>query len=80
MAQEELNIDIATIKGNRLLNRTIVITGWVSLGIAMAKKIIIEGARMIIFGRNEITLQDAVKELGSSCKYIVYAICHKRCG
>ena len=49
----------------RLNNKTAVITGGTTgIGFATAKLFIREGARVIITGRNEARLQNAVKELG----------------
>jgi len=50
---------------NRLLNKTAVITGGNSgIGLATAKEFISEGARVIITGRNQASLDKAVAELG----------------
>jgi NAD(P)-dependent dehydrogenase (short-subunit alcohol dehydrogenase family) len=51
----------------RLNNKTSVITGGTSgIGFATAKIFIQEGARVIITGRNEARLQNAVNELGEN--------------
>ena len=59
---------------NRLRGKNIVITGGArGLGLAMAKKFISEGAKVLISGRNEETLKKVSEEIG--CKYIVYDVC-----
>ena len=51
----------------RLNNKTAVITGGTTgIGFATAKQFIEEGARVIITGRNEARLQDAVDKLGQN--------------
>ena len=51
----------------RLSNKTAVITGGTTgIGFATAKLFIQEGARVIITGRNEVRLQNAVNELGEN--------------
>ena len=51
----------------RLSNKTAVITGGTTgIGFATAKLFIQEGARVIITGRNEARLQNAVNELGEN--------------
>ena len=51
----------------RLNNKTAVITGGTTgIGFTTAKLFIQEGARVIITGRNEVRLQDAVSELGEN--------------
>lgn len=50
----------------RLQNKTAVITGGTTgIGFATAKQFIAEGARVIITGRNEERLAEAVQELGA---------------
>jgi NAD(P)-dependent dehydrogenase (short-subunit alcohol dehydrogenase family) len=50
---------------NKLQNKTAVITGGNSgIGLATAKEFINEGARVIIMGRDQRTLDAALKELG----------------
>ncbi|MCJ8280765.1 MAG: SDR family NAD(P)-dependent oxidoreductase [Rivularia sp. ALOHA_DT_140] len=49
----------------RLTNKTAVITGGTTgIGFATAKQFIEEGARVIITGRNEERLREAVEKLG----------------
>lgn len=50
---------------NKLSNKTAVITGGNSgIGLASAKEFIHEGARVLIMGRDQKTLDSALKELG----------------
>jgi len=54
-------------------DRKIVITGGGrGLGFYMAKKFLAEGSKVLIAGRNESTLKNAVRELGKNCFYITY--------
>ncbi|MEL7243752.1 MAG: SDR family NAD(P)-dependent oxidoreductase, partial [Cyanobacteria bacterium J06573_2] len=51
----------------RLTNKTAVITGGTTgIGFATAKQYIEEGARVIITGRNEERLREAVEKLGTN--------------
>lgn len=53
-----------------LSGKKIIITGGGrGLGYAMAKKFLVEGAEVLIAGRNEKTLEESTKELG--CHYLV---------
>lgn len=57
---------------NRLLNKTAVITGGNSgIGFATAKAFIAEGAKVIITGRNQASLDKAVAELGGEASGIL---------
>jgi NAD(P)-dependent dehydrogenase (short-subunit alcohol dehydrogenase family) len=57
---------------NRLLNKTAVITGGNSgIGLATAKEFIAEGARVIITGRNKVSLDQAVADLGSQARGVI---------
>ena len=71
-----IKVEVAQINyGGILKGKNIVITGGGrGLGYYMAKKCINEGANVIISGRNEDTLKNAQKELGSTCKYIVFDV------
>jgi len=52
---------------SRLKNKVAVITGGNSgIGLSTAKVFIEEGAKVVIFGRNQKTLDDAVETLGSN--------------
>lgn len=63
-----------TIGGER---KNIVITGGSKgIGLSMARKFLSEGAYVLIVGREEKTLQEAVKELGENSKYLVFDITH----
>lgn len=59
--------------GKLLSNRTIVITGGSKgIGYSIAKRVISEGAKVIITGRNEEYLKNVITELGTNADYIVY--------
>src|SRR5258708_27547714 len=56
----------------RLANKTAFITGGNSgIGLATARLFVAEGARVAITGRNQATLEAAVKELGPNALAIV---------
>jgi NAD(P)-dependent dehydrogenase (short-subunit alcohol dehydrogenase family) len=56
----------------RLANKTALITGGNSgIGLATAKLFVAEGARVIITGRNQATLEAAAKELGPNAFAVV---------
>ena len=56
----------------RLRNKTALITGGNSgIGFATAKLFVAEGARVIITGRNQATLDAAAKELGPNAFAVV---------
>lgn len=57
-----------------LESKLVLITGGSSgIGLSMAKKFLSCGARVIITGRNEQKLKDAIETIGSSnCKYLVW--------
>jgi len=58
--------------GTRLANKTALITGGNSgIGLATARLFVAEGARVIITGRNQETLQAATKELGPNALAVV---------
>lgn len=57
---------------NRLQNKTAVITGGTSgIGLATAKEFIAEGAKVLITGRNQASLDEALQELGPDAKGII---------
>lgn len=59
--------------GKLLSNRTIVITGGSKgIGYSIAKRVISEGAKVIITGRIEEYLKNVITELGTNADYIVY--------
>lgn len=73
-----VQVDVGQIQsGNILQGKKIVVTGGGSgLGFAMAKKFISEGAEVLISGRNEDKLKNAVEQLGEQrSKYIVADVC-----
>jgi NAD(P)-dependent dehydrogenase (short-subunit alcohol dehydrogenase family) len=56
----------------KLQNKVAVITGGNSgIGFATAQEFIVQGATVIITGRNEKALQEAVETLGSNASYVV---------
>lgn len=60
---------------NLFKDKVYIITGGGSgLGFYMAKKLISEGAFVVITGRNEQKLKSAKKELGKNCNYKVFDI------
>lgn len=61
--------------GGILKDRHIIVTGGGSgLGLAMARKFVQEGAKVLIVGRNELKLSHAVKELGENCSWLVFDV------
>ncbi len=72
--KSKVNIGRAQINYNRILTgQHIVITGGSKgIGFEMAKKMVSEGATVIITGRNEDALKKAVSQLGSNAQYIQY--------
>lgn len=63
------------VNGNVLAGKTVLITGGGrGLGLAMAKRCIQEGAKVLIVGRNESNLQKASSELGKNCSYLVFDV------
>lgn len=61
---------------NRLKGKKVLITGGGrGLGFYMAKKLLAEGAEVVIIGRNEEILKKASIEL-SNCAYIAYDLCN----
>ena len=71
-----VSVEVKTITlGSILQGKNIVITGGGrGIGFAMAKKFVSEGANVLISGRNEDTLRNAIKQLGGNSKYIVYDV------
>jgi len=52
---------------SKLENKVAVVTGGsAGIGLATAKEFIAQGAKVVITGRNQQTIDDAVKELGSN--------------
>ena len=53
---------------NKLLDKVVVVTGGTSgIGFAIANEFIAEGAKLIITGRNQKRLDDAVAKIGNGC-------------
>lgn len=74
--KEKVVVNVAQIQyGGVLKDNNIVITGGGSgLGLAMAKKFVAEGAKVLITGRNEEKLNNAVAEMGEASSYIVFDV------
>lgn len=74
--KEKVTVQIAQINyGGILKGRNIVITGGGSgIGLTMAKKFASEGANVIISGRNEEKLKNAVPTIGKNAKYIKFDV------
>lgn len=74
--QPIINVDVVQKTPSNLFeNKVYLITGGSSgLGYYIAKKLIEEGAKVIITGRNEVNLKSAKEKLGDRCEYIVYDI------
>lgn len=74
--QPIIKIDVVQKDLNEVFNdKTYLITGGGSgLGFYMAQKLISEGAKVIITGRNEKKLMDAKEKLGKNCEYLIYDI------
>ena len=64
------NVNGAILKGKKI----IITGGGRGLGYDMAKRCIMEGAEVLISGRNEKALVHVAEELGNSCKYIAFDI------
>lgn len=61
----------------RYAGKVVCITGGGSgIGFALASKYISEGANVIIVGRDELKLKNAVKQLNNKATYIVWDICN----
>lgn len=59
--------------GNRLEGKNILITGGGrGLGYYIARRCLRDGAKVLITGRKEETLQKTVRELGENCQYVVF--------
>lgn len=69
-----VDVNVGQISSNNILDgQQILITGGGrGLGFEMAKKCINSGAKVIILGRNEETLQKASEQLGARCSYRVF--------
>lgn len=73
-SDKKVEINVSQIySGEKLKGRNIVITGGGSgIGLSVAKKVVSEGAKVIIIGRNEKKLEQATKDIGKNCNYIKY--------
>lgn len=69
-----VHVSLQQINYNGILSdKSIVVTGGSKgIGFAMAKKFVTEGAKVLITGRNEDSLQRAVAELGQNACYLVF--------
>lgn len=69
-------VEVQTVQPNALLKgRKIIITGGgKGLGFHIAKKSLAEGAEVLITGRNEETLKQAVEKLGCNAHYLVFDV------
>lgn len=76
-----VNVEVAQVSaGSVLKGRRIVVTGGGrGLGLAMAKKFVSEGARVVISGRNEATLMAACEILGDAACYVVSDLSQVEC-
>lgn len=74
--QPIIKANIIQKKADNLFNdKVYLVTGGSSgIGYYIAKKLIQEGAKVTITGRNEQKLKNAKKELGVCCDYLVYDI------
>lgn len=72
----DTRVVINEINGNNILkNKTIMITGGGrGLGFYIARKCAGQGASILITGRNEQTLQDAVKKIEGNVQYMIYDV------
>lgn len=76
--KEKVIVNVAQIQyGGILKDRHVVITGGGSgLGLAMAKKFVSEGAKVLLVGRNEEKLKKAVADIKSGkTSYLVFDVC-----
>lgn len=72
-----VNVEVKKNDYRGVERKNIVITGGgKGIGLSMARKFLSEGAYVLIVGREEKTLQEAVKELGENSKYLVFDITH----
>lgn len=63
------NVEYGGILKNRIV---LIIGGSRGIGLSIAKKVVQEGAHVVLTGRSENTLQEAVSILGKTSSYIVY--------
>jgi 3-oxoacyl-[acyl-carrier protein] reductase len=74
LGSKVVKANIILLESNeRLVGKRIIITGGSrGIGFSMAKKFVAEGAKVLITGCNEETLQNAAREIG--CMYIYYDV------
>lgn len=74
--KEKVVVNIGQLQyGGILRDKNIVITGGGSgIGLAMAKKFVSEGAKVLIVGRNSEKLSCAVQEIGRNASYLVFDV------
>lgn len=70
---QHVTVEVARVESGSLLagRRVIVTGGGRGLGFAMAERFALEGARVIVSGRNEETLRRACGKIGASASYMV---------
>lgn len=74
--QMQVQVNVSQIHyGGILSGKKILITGGNSgIGLAIAKKCISEGAKVLIVGRNEERLEKTAKELGEQCQFLQFDV------
>lgn len=74
--QMQVKVNVSQIHyGGILSGKKILITGGNSgIGLAIAKKCISEGAKVLIVGRNEERLEKTAKELGEQCQFLQFDV------
>ncbi len=66
---------LTTSPSEKLKGKNILITGGGrGLGYHIAKRAVLEGANVVITGRNQATLKKATEELGDMVKYLVFDV------
>lgn len=72
--QMHVQVNVSQIQyGGLFEGKKILITGGNSgIGLAIARKCISEGAKILIIGRNEETLEKTANDLGEKCKYLQF--------
>lgn len=76
ISQPKANVHVTIKQANYngiLTGKNIVVTGGSrGIGFSMAKKFVLEGAKVLITGRREEALKKAVSELGPNSDYIIF--------
>jgi 3-oxoacyl-[acyl-carrier protein] reductase len=63
--------DVTRLHGRRLEGRTAIVTGASrGIGLAVARRLVEEGANVVITARHEDALQEAAASLGASARYV----------